>query len=200
MSPKSPPFNLIFCHRTNVKKSQRVPFFRLFGSLRQLKSLIFLFFFRKFSKESKESLFNCLKFCKFWCWKISKGPLFNGIDIVRFFKRYHFWHKIRFSQAKHAISDFFSRLVFFSKTLLNFYQKRNVLQELRTAQGFQHYAAYRRPSKFFLKNLFLNFLCFLRFSVDKIRFFCCFQLGKNGFRDLCVSLRVFFGAVKLMKL
>ena len=26
-----------------------------------------------------------------------------------------------------------------------------------------------------------------------------FQLEKNGFRDLCVSLRVFFGAVKLMK-
>ena len=29
--------------------------------------------------------------------------------------------------------------------------------------------------------------------------FCCFQLRKNGFRDLRGSLRVFFGAVKLMK-
>ena len=35
MSPKSPPFNfLIFCKRTNVKKSQRVPFFRILGTMR----------------------------------------------------------------------------------------------------------------------------------------------------------------------
>ena len=35
--------------------------------------------------------------------------------------------------------------------------------------------------------------------MKKNGFFCCFQLGKKGFRGLRVSLRVFFGAVKLMK-
>ena len=44
------------------------------------------------------------------------------------------------------------------------------------------------------RNFFLNFLFFKGFSLRKMRF-CCFQLGKNGFRDLCVSFRVFFGAV-----
>ena len=45
---------------------------------------------------------------------------------------------------------------------------------------------------------FFSIFC-LRFSVEKEWVFCCFQLGKNGFRGLRVSLRVFFGAVKLMK-
>ena len=41
--PKEPPF-LIFCNRTNVKKSQRVPFFRFFGTMGlPLKFLIFCF-------------------------------------------------------------------------------------------------------------------------------------------------------------
>ena len=52
----------------------------------------------------------------------------------------------------------------------------------------------------FSKNFEIFFsIFFLRFSVEKEWVFCCFQLGKNGFRGLRVSLRVFFGAVKLMK-
>ena len=35
-------FFLIFCKRTNVKKSQRVPFFRIFGTMGLFKILIFL--------------------------------------------------------------------------------------------------------------------------------------------------------------
>ena len=50
------------------------------------------------------------------------------------------------------------------------------------------------------RKLFSSIFCFLKvFRIERC-VFCCFQLGKNGFRDLCVSLRVFFGAVKLMKL
>ena len=45
---------------------------------------------------------------------------------------------------------------------------------------------------------FFSIFC-LRFSVEKEWIFRCFQFGKNGFRGLRVSLRVFFGAVKLMK-
>ena len=44
------------------------------------------------------------------------------------------------------------------------------------------------------QTFFLNFLFFKGFSLRKM-FFCCFQLEKNGFRDLYVSFRVFFGAV-----
>ena len=59
-----------------------------------------------------------------------------------------------------------------------------------------HQKYFRKISEFF----------FLKFSVLFIKVFrwerwvfCCSQLGKNGFRDLCVPHRVFFGAVKLMK-
>ena len=52
--------------------------------------------------------------------------------------------------------------------------------------------------KCFRKILKFSIFC-LRFSDEKEWVFCCFQLWKNGFRGLRVSLRVFFGAVKLMK-
>ena len=43
----------------------------------------------------------------------SQRPPFTVFGIVRFFKSNNFCPKIRFSQAQHPISDFFSRLVFF---------------------------------------------------------------------------------------
>ena len=108
---------------------------------------------------------------------------------MTFFKRNNFRVKIRFSRVRHAISDFccFKRPVFFlcfflcdffkkfvsPKPLLNFCQKRNVLRELRTPQGFRHYATYRRPSKIFSKNFeffSLNFLFFKGFSLRKMGF------------------------------
>ena len=60
----------------------------------------------------------------------------------------------------------------------------------------------RLTGDFVQKNFFEKFrffslyFCFKCFRLREMGFFCCFQLGKNGFRDLCVSLRVFFGAVK----
>ena len=54
---------------------------------------------------------------------------------------------------------------------------------------------------FFSKNSETNssiFLFFERFSVEK-DVFLVFPVGENDFRVLCVSRRVFFGAVKLMK-
>ena len=75
-----PSICLIFCNRTNVKKSQRVLF----------------------------SMFKNLK-----------GPPFTVFGIVKFFKRNNFRVKIRFSQVRHAISDFccFKRLCVFSMRL-----------------------------------------------------------------------------------
>ena len=72
MPPKSPPFNfLIFYKRTNVKKSQRVPFFRIFGTMRLFKILIFfksfldsfIFFSKNFSMSPKRPPFNFLISC-----------------------------------------------------------------------------------------------------------------------------------------
>ena len=100
--------------------------------------------------------------------------------------------KFGFFQAQHAISDFLSKKTgvfsmrlfkkFVSpKPLLSFCQKRNVLRELRTPQGFRHYVTYRRPSKIFSKNFgifFPQIFCsfFKGFSLRKI----CFLLLSVG--------------------
>ena len=68
---------------------------------------------------------------------------------------------------------------------------RGLLKALRLTGD--HQKCFRKILKFFS-----SIFC-LRFSVEKEWVFCCFQLGKNGFRGLRVSLRVFFGAVKLTK-
>ena len=47
--------------------------------------------------------------------------------------------------------------------------------------------------------IFFNFSFFFRFSAEQDGVFCCFPLAKNTFRALCISLRVFFGTVNLMK-
>ena len=77
----------------------------------------FFVFFRKFfSKDSKESPFNILK-CRnrVDVKKSQRVPSFTVSGIVTCFKRNNFRVKIRFSQARHAISDFccFKRPVFF---------------------------------------------------------------------------------------
>ena len=144
--------------------------------MRLLLKFLFFVFFRNFFKDSKESPFNFSKFCnRMGIKKSQRVPSFTVFGIVRFSKRNSFRVKIsRFSQAQHAISDFCfflykKRPVFFyatffkkfvsPKPLLNFCRKRKVLRELRTPQGFRHYATYRRPSKIFLKKFFLIF-CF----------------------------------------
>ena len=128
------------------------------------------------------------------CLKNLKGPPFKVFGIVRFFKRNNFRVKITFSQAQHAISDFcflkktgvFSMRLFskflLPKPLLNFCQKPNVLRELRTPQGFRHYATYRRPIKIFPKNFFPQFSVFFQgFSLRKMGFFAVFSWGRMVF-------------------
>ena len=58
-----PSICFIFCNRTNARKSQRVPFFRFFGTMRLKFSHFFVFFFENFSKDSKRSPFRFLNFC-----------------------------------------------------------------------------------------------------------------------------------------
>ena len=100
-------FVLIFCNRTNVKKSQRVPF-RFFGTMRLLKIL-----FKKNFKDSNGFPFIFKKnFATEWLLKNLKGPPFTVFGIVRNFKMNNFCLKISFSEAQHAISEF----CFFLKT------------------------------------------------------------------------------------
>ena len=47
-----PSICLIFCNRTNARKSQRVPPFRFFGTMRLLKFLFFCFFFERLQTVS----------------------------------------------------------------------------------------------------------------------------------------------------
>ena len=140
-----------------------------------------------------------------------KEPPFTVFGIVRFFKMNNFCLKIRFSQAQHSIFDFcffckdrcffFLSNLFSSNTTSIFTRNETFCEDKRPLKVFGTMRL--TGDQFFSKNLkkiFLNFLFFERFSVENDGFFCCFQLGRNGFRDLCVSLWVFFGAVKLMKL
>ena len=78
--PKESSFQfLIFCNRKNVKKSQRVPlFFRIFGTVRLFKILIFVFFFESFF-ETPFSF--CFFFQKFLM--PTKGPPFFLFDILQ---------------------------------------------------------------------------------------------------------------------
>ena len=126
----------------------------------------------------------------------------------------NFCLKIKFSEAQHAISEFCfffkDRRFFLCYFFLICFHRSPPPQFVLRMKRFASIKDSSRvsapcdlPETFFKKfsknfeffSLFFFFQCFrLREMV-----FCCFQLGKNGFRDLCVSLRVFFGAVELMK-
>ena len=129
MFTEGPSVCLIFCNRTNVKKSQRVPFSRFFGTMRLPLKFLFFVFFRLFFKDSKESPFNFSKFCnRMGIKKSQRVPSFTVFGIVRFYKRNNFRVKIsRFSQAQHAMSDFFfiKKTSFFSMRLF----KKNCFTE-----------------------------------------------------------------------
>ena len=125
-------------------------------------------------------------------WDFSKGIIF----VLKFgFLRPSMLYPIFFSKKTGVFS---MRLFKFAspKPLLSFCQKRNVLRELRTPQGFRHYASYRRPSKIFSKNFeifFLNFLpVFLKgFSLSKMGFLL-FSVGEEWFsRFMRIPLGIF---------
>ena len=214
MSPKSPPFTfLIFCKRTNVKKSQRVPFFRIFGTMRLFKILIFFskifrLYFQKFFNVPKASSFQFFDILQLnECYKILKGPFFTFFGTMRLSGNFKKIEKIRkiFSQFLVLKDRFFKDRSFFYATFLKFVFTEAPAQFLQETKRFargllkalrltgDHQKCFRK-----ILNFFSSIFC-SRFSVEKEWVFCCFQLGKNGFRNLRVSLRVFFGAVKLMK-
>ena len=122
--PKSPPFNfLIFCKRTNVKKSQRVPFFRIFGTMRLFKVLIFFqkffrlpYLFQKFFNVPKASSFQFFDILQQnECYKILKGPFFTFFGTMRLSGNFKKIRKI-FSQFLVLKDRFFKDRSFFYAT------------------------------------------------------------------------------------
>ena len=123
-----------------------------------------------------------------------KGPLLQFSALGDFSKGIIFVLKLGFLSPSMLYPIFFSkktgvfsmRLFKFvsPKPLLSFYQKRNVSRELRTPQGFLHYATYRRPSKIFSKNfeIFSSIFCFFKgFSLRKMGVFAVFSWGRMVF-------------------
>ena len=136
-----------------------------------------------------------------------KGPPFTVFGIVTFLKMNNFCLKIRFSQAKHSMSDFcffFKDRCFLCDFFSNCFHRSRPQFLLET----KRFASIRGCSRFsglcdlpetFIEKIFEQFrffpefsVFFLMFSVEKDSFFCCFHyLGLNGFRYLCVTFRVF---------
>ena len=95
ISPKDPSsIFLIFCNRTNVKESQRVPF-RFFGTTRLLKILIFCFS-KIFQSHQRIPLQFFWNFETMDVKKSQRVPLLQFSEL-RFFKMTNFCLQIRFS-------------------------------------------------------------------------------------------------------
>ena len=113
MFPESPFNFLIFRNRANVKN----PKGSLFQNFRHYETVR-----KKTKNEIFEKIFKdfLLIFFQKFSLKTPRVPSFTVYGIVTFYKRNNFSVKIRFSQVRHAISDFccFKRPVFFSATFL----------------------------------------------------------------------------------
>ena len=124
---------------------------------------------------------------------------------MRFYKRNNFRFKIsRFSQAQHAISDFFFKLkktsffpcdffkICFTEAPPQFLPETKSFARVKDSSRFSPLCDLPETIKNIFEKFFSSFFCFFfkGFSLRKM-VFCCFQEGKNGSRDLCVSLRDF---------
>ena len=87
-------------------KNPKGPFFQIFRHYETVKNS--LFFSKVFQRLQRFPFIFFEILQQNACLKNLKGPLFTVFGIVRNFKMDNFCLKIRFSEAQHAISDFFS--------------------------------------------------------------------------------------------
>ena len=156
--------------------------------------------------------------------KSQRTPL-SVFGLVRFFKSNNFCLKVFSGPARYIRFFFEDRCFsyatfsfFFHRSPPQFLPKMKRFVTLKDSSRFSARCDFKKIagdlqkkfSKIFWKNFgkFLkkiqkifsfNFLFVFKVSRWGRWVFCCFQLGKNGFRELCPSLQVFSGAVKLMK-
>ena len=112
--------------------------------------------------------------------KSQRVPSFTVSGIVRFFKRNNFRVKIRFSQAQHAISDFFK--ICFTEAAPQFLSETKRFARVKNSKFS---ALCDLPET--IKNIFekfriffLNFLFFKGFSLRKMGFLL-FSVGEEWF-------------------
>ena len=183
---------LIFCKRTNVKKSQRVSFqkFRHYETVQNsnfffkkfLDSFIFFKNFFNVPKASSFQFFDILQQNE--CYKILKGPFFTFFGTMRLsvnFKKFGKFFSI-FSFKR----PFFKDRSFFYATFLKFVFTEAPAQFLQETKRFargllkalrltgDHQKCFRKIFKFF------SIFC-LRFSVEKEWVFAVFSWGRMVF-------------------
>ena len=148
MSSKGPPFNSFRYFSTERMLRNPKGSFSDFSALWDLKIFIF-HFFRKFFKDSKGSSSFFLKFCNRMLVKKSQRAPFTVFGIVRSFKMNNFCLKIRFSEAQHAISEFFLKTgVFFYATYFLICFNRSPPQFLLKMKRFPRTAQKKDCSRF----------------------------------------------------
>ena len=119
-----------------------------------------------------------------------KEPPFTVFGLVRFFKSNNFCLKVRFSQAQHAISDFFSKTgvfhmrlfqFFFIEVLPQFSPKMKRFVTLKDSSRFSALCDFKKIAgvlrKHFSKIFWKNFGKFLKknFSFNFLFFFKVFR-------------------------
>ena len=96
--------------------------------------------------------------------------------------------------------NFFLEACFYRGAPSIFFQETKSFASIeRIFYEFRHYSTCRRHFLRKLRVFFSVFRFFWCFLLHKM-VFCCFQLGKNSFQAFCISLRVFPGTAKMMKL
>ena len=160
---------LIFCKGTNVKKSQGVPFFRIFGTMRLFKILFFfknfldsLIFFKNFLMSPKRPPFNFFDILQQnECYKILKGPFFTFFGTMRLSGNFKKIRKI-FSRFLVLKDRFFKDRSFFYAIFLKFVFTEAPAQFLQETKRFargllkalrltgDHQKCFRKILKFFL--------------------------------------------------
>ena len=182
-------FFLIFCNRPNIKSCKGSLFFRIFGFMRlPLKFLIFCFFSKLFLKDSKSSLSFFLKFCNRMLVKKFQRAPFTVFGIMRNFKMNNFCLESRFSEAQHAISEFFSRpaffLCYFFSNLFHrspppqFLLEMKRFASIKDCSRFSALCDLPETIKNIFENFFLNFLFLKGISLRKM-VFLLFSVGEE---------------------
>ena len=173
--------------------------------MRLFKILIFFqkffrlpYFFQKFFNVPKASSFQFFDILQQnECYKILKGPFFTFFGTMRLSGNFKKIRKV-FSQFLVLKDRFFKDRSFFYVTFLKFVFTEAPAQFLQETKRFargllkalrltgDHQKCFRK-----ILNFFSSIFC-LRFSAEKEWVFCCFQLGKNGFRGLRVPSGIFW--------
>ena len=165
------------------------------------------FCFRKVFKVSRVPIRIFKKFCnRMDVKKISKGPPSQFSTLSDFSQWIIFVLNLGFLRPSTLCPILFffkDRCFYASFFLICFYRSSpQFLLETKRFASIKNCSRFSAlcdlPENFSLKvfrkvtNFILIFCFFLKNVFGSERwFFCCFQLKKNGFRDLCVSFRVF---------